>query len=334
MDKKVLVIGAIGVGTLALMSFGKKPKTAVIPQPAINPGTVIPQPAVIPVIVVPETVYVPDLITDPFIQPQIPIVVAPPVVPYVQPVQYIEPDKELKIDIVAKVANVFISGKTQLTLDLKFTNYTENEISLKEIGKLKVQKADGSKIYGLVSVSFNDIKLGKNQYVILKDVVLGGLENDVFTFYSSNFVNLVSISPIYKVVDDTIVIEAPATLVSEEFLLKDKNILPTLDFKNDPYGKYVNGQLEIDYNVKIENNTTEDFYLNTIKAIAISVMYGGQFRYVSQTPMNFANIKLPAHEQVILQNVILKVPYNSLGKAVASTLNGKLTTDLKIQLLS
>lgn len=344
MDKKVIAIGAIGVGALALMSFGKKPKTAeaqpvvnpgtVIPQPTVNPGTVIPQPAVIPVTVIPEPVYIPDVVTDPYIEPQIPIEVPPPVVPYVEPVQYIAPDKELKIDIVAKVSNKSVYLKTQLILDLKFTNYTDNEISLQEIGKLKVQKVDGSKIYGLVPVSFNDIKLGKNQFVILKDVILGGLENDAITFYSSNFLNIVSVTPIYKVVDDTIVIEAPATLVSEEFLLKDKNIIAILDHKNSYYGKYDNGQIAIDYNIKIENNTEEDFYLNTIKAIAMFVLYGYDFKYVSQTPMNIANIKLPPHEQVILQNVILKVPYDTYGKKVADVLNDRLTTSLKLQLLS
>ena len=345
---KVILLGAVGAGAFALMSFGKKaktPETAVIPQPTINPGTITPQPtinpgtitpqpAIIPETIVPQPVFVPDIIAEPFVQPQIPIVVAPPVIPYVEPIQYIEPDKQLKIEIIEKISNTFINSKTQLVLDLKFTNYTEDIISLKEIGKLKVQKADGSKTYGLVPVSFNDIKLGQNQYVILKDVVLGGLENDTFTFYATNFKTLVSITPIYKVVDDTIVVEAPATLVSEEFLVKDANILATLDFKNDPYGKYVNGHLEIDYNIKIENNTDEDFYLNTIKAIAIFYFVSNNWKYISQTPMNMANIKLPAHEQVILQNVILKVPYDTWGKFVASVLNDSLNTNLKIQLLS
>ncbi len=315
MDKKIAIFGAIGVGALALMSFGKAPKPAItVPiQPQPDP-------------VLPSDVVVDDVaITDP-VNNEPDIVVA-------DPIQYIEPDKDLNIISVKKNYARWSSTGYELSVNLQFTNNTDNEVSLKDVSKIAVSRADGSKFLGNAIVNFNNIVLQPLQTIILSEVILRGLENDVFIYNSFNFNQLIQFKAIFTgAIDPDIVIVAPDVLVNEQYIIKNKEVIAYPVLKNT--SNLVNNNLEFDYNIIIENNTNDPFYLNTVKAIKILLLYGYDYVEVSINPFTFANIMIPANDQVMLQNIILKAPYNYLGKKMQFILREEdLKSQVKLQFL-
>lgn len=315
--KLLLLLGAVGLGSLTMMSFSKAPKKELQPQPH-NPPVVILD-VVIPPVVIPQ----PD-----------PLPIIPDVV-VADPIQYVAPEKELNIVSVKLTSKRWTSTGYILTLNLQFTNNTSNSISLSEVSKISVSRTDGTKYLGEAIVGFNDITLQPLQTLILQDVVLKGLVSDGLSYYSSNFNDRVSFKAIYGgIADPTIVIEAPDVMENDQYILKPSSVVAYPTLKNAtrflPPAEH-----EFDYNIILENNISQDFYLNTVKAIRLNFMFGYDYIALSDTPLSFTNIVVRSGEQLALQNVKLVVPYDFKSKSLAFVIReSDLERKVKLELLT
>ncbi len=346
--KKIIILGAVGVGAFALMSFGKAPKTTEQePQPQPQPTYVPPTP--VPVYVPPVPVYVPPtpvyVAPAPVVIPE-PVYVPPVVIPepvYVVPTPIViqEPiflnhDKGVTLEVISLNKSTFLSfGKYANDVNLKISNWNYEPILANEIKKIDIRRTDTNANLGVQPVNFNEISIPANQSVIFNNVIL-----NTTTSVSSYVLPRLQLTAIFGVIDPTVVIEATDSLISNQYVVQDKNVLA---YATKRGSMKVNGAyIDMGYNVTLENNTDEPFYLQTVKAIRISIKYGYGFSELSVQPFNFSNIKIDAHEQTELLNMVFSVPYEfdriagvfkGLSKALIDTSDTRLKTDVKLDLL-
>jgi hypothetical protein len=298
--KKVLILGTAAVGALALMSFGTK-KKVVKTQPQPQPDPVYVPQVVIPDVVVPQ-VIVPDVVVPQVIIPDVvvPQVIIPDVVVVAPPLYQNKNGFELEI---VKVNNVkYSGGKYVADVNLKISNWYDSPKLASEIKKIDITRVDTSSNLGIVPVNFNDISIPPNQSVVFANVLLS-----VSSYISSYIANRLKITPILSSLDTSIVIDAGNVVTSNQYIIKDKNILAYLTKRtsiktNVPYA-------DLGYDVVLENNTNEPFYLQDVKAIRISTKYGYGYEEVVVQPFNFGNVKIDSQDQTTLLDMVFSAPY-------------------------
>lgn len=312
-SSKVLLIGAVGIGTLTLMSFSK-------PQKQTAPITVVDPP------IEEEDVLIIDPVETATEIPNDEIIVADTNV-------YVNADNKLVIKPVARVGTAIVNLKTSLTVDLEFYNGTEQQINLKTVDKIRITK-NGATDRGTSEVSFNDIILQPNAKIVLKSVVLNGLANDYYAYKDlTSLQTVLTFNPVFNYTNPNEIIVAPDVATSDLYIAIPDGIYARILSRNS--FKYYAGNIVYDYNIEIENQTNEKFYLKDISAIKLFLMFGGQFREVSTNNFSFNNLVILPREKTQLQNIELTAKSGTSYQMALNSLfkETDLQTQTKLELI-
>ena len=283
--KALLVIGTIGIGALSLMSFGKASKQP-IPTTLVDPPQ--PDPVVIPDIVIPDVV-----IPDP--------VVIPDIVELLEN-EYTQHEKGFKLEIVKINKSSFSGGKYVTDVDLKISNWNDKPMLASEIKKIDITRTDTNSSIGVIPVDFKDISIPTSQSVVFSNIIV-----TVSSLLTRYVLDRLLTTVIYGYVDPTVEIEAGNTLTSNQYVVKDKNVLAYVT-KRTSMGYNNSPLVDLGYNVVVENNTDEPFYLQDVKAVRMSIKYGYGYEEVVLQPFNFSNIRIDAHDQTELIDMVFSAP--------------------------